>query len=306
MLPPSDTGRRRLSSLPRLEFQTQPLNLQVQDSQADSRSPSSSPRLPTMASFSLVGALEFRSVISSLQQDAAGLTLSAFDSPLTPLTPYPGGHYHGYGHPRSRSRGSIHSVSAQTWETSSDVPLSDRSPLPPATSLAPDDSDHHTPEVPLIHIDTDSELPIPEISHIPPSPIPDSGSDVGNHIVAEPSQEAGFVLAHACHILFPTLHGFHAKSLLGKTAAILATPAVFALTITLPVVVGPYDSLGYRHEKPSAITDTLVTFEEDESEHLIDEVEEVHGLHFNKWLMALQCTLGPLFCVAVLLSTFLA
>jgi solute carrier family 24 (sodium/potassium/calcium exchanger), member 6 len=257
-----------------------------------------------MPSFSLVGALEFRSVISSLQQDATGYTLSAFDSPLTPLTPYPGGHYHGYGHPRSRSRGSIRSVSAQTWDTSSDVPLSDRSPLPPATSLVPDDSDIQTAEVPLIHIDSDSELQIPEISHIPPSPIPDSGSDIAHDIVAEPSQEAGFVLAHACHILFPTLHGFHTKSLLGKSAAILATPAVFALTITLPVVVGPYDSSVYRHEKPPTINDTLVVFEGDGSEHVIDEVEEeVHGLHFNKWLMALQCTLGPLFCVVVLLGT---
>jgi solute carrier family 24 (sodium/potassium/calcium exchanger), member 6 len=257
-----------------------------------------------MPSFSLVGALEFRSVISSLQQDAAGHSLSAFEPPLTP---YPGGHYHSYGFSRSRSRGSIHSGSVHTWDSSSDVPLDDRSPLPPAPSLLPDDSDFHPAEAPLNLIDSDAEPQIPEITQTPASPILDTNSDVAHHMVAARPQGVGLVLARTCHILFPTLHGFRVKSLLGKAAAVLATPAVFALTITLPVAVGPQDNAGYRHEKASTINDTLVLLEGDETELVvIDEVEEeAYGLQFNKWLMAFQCTLGPLFCVAVLFSTLI-
>ena len=33
--------------------------------------------------------------------------------------------------------------------------------------------------------------------------------------------------------------------------------------------------------------------------------EELHGLKFNRWLMAVQCALAPLFCVAILFGGFL-
>jgi hypothetical protein len=43
------------------------------------------------------------------------------------------------------------------------------------------------------------------------------------------------------------MHESKIKNLLGigKVAAVFSAPAVFVLTITLPVVVRPYDSLGY-------------------------------------------------------------
>jgi sodium/potassium/calcium exchanger 6 len=103
------------------------------------------------------------------------------------------------------------------------------------------------------------------------------------------------------------MHEFKTKSLLGKFAAVFAAPAVFALTITLPVVVRPYDSLGRRYEKDPSTVNTLTTFEEDGIERTLiaEEVvlEEMHELKFNKWLMAVQCAFGPLFCTAVLFST---
>ena len=252
-----------------------------------------------MPSFSLVGALEFRSVISSLQQEAAGSELGTFE-PL--LTPYFGGHYHGFGHSRSRSRGSMYSES----NASSDVPLSDRSPLPPAPLPAPDQGPP-LPESPLILIDSDIEPRIPEISHTPASPRSDTDSDVAHHIVATRHQRVRLALTRTSHILFPTMHEFKTKSLLGKVAAVFAAPAVFALTITLPVVVRPYDSPGYRYEKASSMVNTLTTFEEDGIERTLAAEEvvlgEVHELKFNKWLMAVQCAFGPLFCTAVLFST---
>ena len=246
-----------------------------------------------MPSFSLVGALEFRSVISSLQQEAPGTSLGTFEPRLTP---YIGGHYHGMGHSRSRS----HSGSIQTSDASSDVPLNDRSPLPRASRLTPDQG-HSLPESPLI---LRTEPQIPEISHTPASPRSDNSSDVAHYEVATRRQTVRLALERMCHILFPTMHEFKTKSLLGKVAAVFAAPAVFALTITLPVVVEPYDSLGDRYEKaPSAIN----AFEEDGIERtLVAEdvvLGEMHELRFNKWLMAVQCAFGPLFCTAVLFST---
>ena len=247
-----------------------------------------------MPSFSLVGALEFRSVISSLQQEAAGSSLGTFEPRLTP---YIGGHYHG--HSRSRS----HSGSMHTSDASSDVPLSDRSPLPRTSHLALDQGPSLL-EPPLIHINSDTGPQIPEISHTPASPRSDNSSDIAHHEVATRRQTVHLVLKHICHILFPTMHGFTTKSLLGKVAAVFAAPAVFALTITLPVAVGPCDSLGERYEKAPS---TIDTFEEDGIERtLVAEdvvLGEMHELRFNKWLMAVQCAFGPLFCSAVLFST---
>lgn len=84
-----------------------------------------------------------------------------------------------------------------------------------------------------------------------------------------------------------------------------AAPAVLALTITLPVVVTPYDS-PYVHEKTVVPDSGLNSFEEEGIERALiaeEEVEEeIHELHYNKWLMAAQCALGPLFCVSVLFS----
>ena len=249
-----------------------------------------------MPSFSLVGALEFRSVIASLHQDAAGSSLNAFEPPLTP---YPGGHYHGYAHSRSVSRGSA-------WEPSSDVPLIDRSPLPPVPSLPIDDSVHRPTETPLILIHGDTEPLIPEISYLPESSHSDTASDVTHPLVPTRRQGVALAFSRTFHTLFPTLHSFHTKSLLGKAVAVLAAPAVFALTVTLPVVVRPYVSARYRHEKATSANNTLVPFEEDGIERALiaDEVvqEELHELHFNKWLMGVQCILGPLFCVAVFFS----
>ena len=246
-----------------------------------------------MPSFSLVGALEFRSVISSLQQDATGSSLGNFE-PL--LTPYIGGRYH---HSRSRS----HSGSIHTSDASSDVPLSDRSSLPRASHLAPDQGSS-LPESPLILINNDTEPSVPEISHTLPSLRLDNNSDIAYHEVTTHRQTVRLALKSMCHILFPTMHDFKTKSLLGKVLAVFAAPSVFALTITLPVVVGSsYDGLGDRYEKAS----TINTFEEDGIERtLVAEdvvLREMHELRFNKWLMAVQCAFGLLFCTAVVFST---
>ncbi|OSX57746.1 hypothetical protein POSPLADRAFT_1049946 [Postia placenta MAD-698-R-SB12] len=97
-----------------------------------------------------------------------------------------------------------------------------------------------------------------------------------------------------------------ALSFLGKIAAVLAAPAVMALTLTLPVVVTAYHDSSREREKlhGGGSENRLIDFEEEGVERALiaeDEVEEeMHELKYNKWLMAVQCTLGPLFCVAIL------
>lgn len=118
------------------------------------------------------------------------------------------------------------------------------------------------------------------------------------------------VVARTCHIIFPTLHHWTEKQFLGKVVSVFAAPAVMALTLTLPVVVTPYIGSQDAFEKPNGGDPRLIDFEEEgvEIERALiaeEEVEEeMHELKFNKWLMAAQCALGPLFCTGILFSEF--
>jgi len=118
-------------------------------------------------------------------------------------------------------------------------------------------------------------------------------------------QGLGDGFGDAFHALFPTLHNLREQSILGKIACIFAAPAVTLLTLTLPVVVTPYECThGSREKHYQSADGRLVDFEEEGVERVLiaeEEVEEnMHELKFNKWLMAAQCILGPLFCVKVL------
>jgi hypothetical protein len=117
---------------------------------------------------------------------------------------------------------------------------------------------------------------------------------------------------------------------MGKVASLLAAPAVLALTLTLPVQVTPRTTIPAEEKMPftSATAGTLlngvgipearlVDFEEEgmSAERLLTAEEDADAddatsnldtgairqeLRFNKYLMAAQMVLGPLFCVAVL------
>jgi sodium/potassium/calcium exchanger 6 len=95
---------------------------------------------------------------------------------------------------------------------------------------------------------------------------------------------------------------------LGKVASVFAAPAVLALTLTLPVMVTPYENSHTHEEKIQGSEGRLIDFEEEGIERALIAEEEVqedmHEMKFNKWLMAAQCALGPLFCVGVLFGEF--
>jgi sodium/potassium/calcium exchanger 6 len=73
-------------------------------------------------------------------------------------------------------------------------------------------------------------------------------------------------------------------------------------------MVTPYESSHAHEEKTQGSEGRLIDFEEEGIERALiaeEEVqEEMHEMKFNKWLMAAQCALGPLFCVGVLFGEF--
>ena len=246
-----------------------------------------------MPSFSLIGALEFRQVVASLASQAAGDPLNLHLYQESPLTPYVRGHYpHHHSHSSaSRPR----TPDQDPWDpVAGGVQLHERSPrVSPTASVERLDQ------------------------MIFPSNTP-SETDTASHQFTPPSkrQRVGHTLYRTWHTLFPTLHHFWDKSFLGKIVALFAAPAVMALTITLPVVVTPYTGEGSTEKLPTvesgSVDSRLIDFEEEgvEGERaLIAEeelVEELDELEYNKWLMAAQCTFGPLWCVAVLFGKFAA
>ncbi|KAF8992834.1 Sodium/calcium exchanger protein-domain-containing protein [Cyathus striatus] len=252
------------------------------------------PPLPhIMPSFSLIGAIEFREVVAGLRNSAAGSSLNMFESPVTP---YAGGHYHS--HPTSRTRTprtSLTSHDVEEWDAAfNDVPLDERSrPMSDYFGEAPRQSRDHTP--------------VPSIFRTPASPTASESATSEIQRYSPPTRWRRMLhtLYQIYHTLFPTFHRFKEQSILGQIACIFAAPAVLMLTLTLPVVVTRYNCNHSSREKHlSHAEGRLVDFEEEGVERILVAEEEVedgmHELTFNKWLMAVQCVLGPLFCAKIL------
>jgi solute carrier family 24 (sodium/potassium/calcium exchanger), member 6 len=245
-----------------------------------------------LASFSLLGALEFRSVVTSLRRDSAAPILYAFESPHN--SGFAGAHYH------RRSRESAHG-----FDTESNI------------SQSPSLGDYRTPTL------ADSPLRVQPLQYSPkqiaaretPRSLPSlEGALPSSNISAPLNVDTGTQVStkrskrgrvwklagQIARVVFPTLHRLRTKSVLGIMASILAAPAVLLLTISLPVVIShtPDES------KPQELLreGQLIDLEPSESEEaILYEAQEdaQDGLTFNKWLTATQLTLGPLFVVAV-------
>ncbi|KAH7907936.1 Sodium/calcium exchanger protein-domain-containing protein [Hygrophoropsis aurantiaca] len=319
---------------PRLGLQTQLPPRPRSRIESPSPSPLQTPHLTQMPSFSLVGALEFRQVVAELQNQASSSSLNIFDSPITP---YAGGRYH-HRH-RSSSHNSVHlhspshSQELDPWDTALGLQLNDRSPRMSRRldESITEDRDREEEYAPSRGEDVEPSpmtIPtIPSISRTPASPLSSASSstDVEGYIPIIPTrrQRIGRILSRTYHILFPSLHHFRDKTLIGKIVSLLAAPAVMALTLTLPVVVMPYESIDAREEKlhssqhghhhnhhgnGNGVETRLVDFEEegvDVARALIAEEEvqeDLHEMKYNKWLMAAQCACGPVFGVGVLFS----
>ncbi|KAJ7739766.1 Sodium/calcium exchanger protein-domain-containing protein [Mycena maculata] len=265
-----------------------------------SRTPSPARSFGAMPSFSLVGALEFRQVVASLQHEGSGSSLNIFDSPFTP---YAGGHYNSF---RSRSR--TLSREGNPWDAALGLPLDERSRprvvVTPALNLS-EEPENYFDASPVEGISHSQGTSVPSISRTPASPTVSDG-DTESQNFPSPTRRQRFlhVIASVYHIIFPSLLRFRSKTVLGQIASAFATPAVMLLTLTLPVVVTPYESAHHSREKTPRVEANLIDFEEEGIERILiaeEEVEEeMHGMVYNKWLNAVQFTFGPLFCATVL------
>lgn len=292
---PSSPRQRARSAPDALRIQTDvPIPL--------ARAPSPSPSLGKLPSFSLIGALEFRDVVSSLKNEAAASSLGIFDSPVAP---YAGGHYHRpvSKSPRS-SRQAMHSSLDEN--SNNDLRLGPRH----TSSVDSDATVHDQPTSgPSDYFSERHELPY--IMRTPASPSVSTSEAGSEEQLYTPSkrQRIWSIFRQTFHTLFPTLSNLRQQSLLAQVACVFAAPAILGLTLTLPVVVTPYGSDPASPEKMLTGGDArLVDFEEEGEERVLIAEEEtqenMHQLQFNRWLMAAQCVLGPLFCVAVLFGIF--
>ncbi|KAF8656846.1 hypothetical protein AX16_002393 [Volvariella volvacea WC 439] len=311
--PTSLTVPQPFPSRPRAVSHPGPLRLQTHDlprrPHSRTPSPTASPRFSLMPSFSLVGALEFRHVVTSLQQKAQSPGLSLFDTP----TPFAGGHYHTHALPRHHTAHTPHlDPNIDPWDAAlSGMRLDNRQQNYLLATPAPTDDPGEllfegSANAPHAHQRGDA-TPVPSIFRTPASPTASYSNT--ETTVDMPLTKWGrfvYILRHVYHTLFPTLHHFQNKSILGQLASLVAAPAVMMLTITLPVVLTPYSSSSSAHEKISSADGRLIEFEEEGFERVLtaeDEVqEEMHELSFNKWLTAAQCICGPLFCSTILFS----
>ncbi|PPQ66549.1 hypothetical protein CVT24_007114 [Panaeolus cyanescens] len=275
-----------------------------------SRSPSpSSSRVNQLPSFSLVGAIEFRDIVSSLQPHAA----APLDAWTQPITPFAGGHYHPPLSARSSRTvpNSLHNsvadinnehsmtrLSAHPEASDEQHPLSFSAPIDYFTS------NHHIPR------DPESQSLVPTINQVPASPsdtLSLTDTELANSIVIDRRPKWQRALSAAFQILFPTLQGLHKASIISMITRITAVPPIFALTLTLPVVVTPHQSQQMSTDKmPEEQALSALSTGEDDVLVAEDLVEAgLHGgLTFNKYLMAAQCVFGPLFCVKVILDGY--
>ncbi|KAF5377342.1 hypothetical protein D9757_008027 [Collybiopsis confluens] len=263
------------------------------------------PHFAHMPSFSLVGALEFRQVVTSLRNEASASSLNMFDSSITP---YAGGHYHARSRSRPRSPSTVHDYERDPWDAA--LALGERTPsfrVTPVTGDSRPTSADFSGNVQFHDLSASISSTIPAISHTPASPTAtESDADSQNYAPVSYSrwQRAKHLLGVCNHILFPTLHHFRTQSVLGQIASVFAAPAVMLLTLTLPVVVTPYVS-GHTSREKRGNSHSLVDFEEEGDERVLiadEEVENEMHVGFNKWLTAVQVILGPLFCVMVLFT----
>jgi len=287
-------------------------------------------------SFSLLGALEFRDVISALRSQSNEASLDVFE----PTTPQQESRVERLRRLRSGSfrtptRNQSEDTEVDPWDAALGVPLATRRSF----------EDEPSTDVPHLTVST-APLAVQLPNKADPATRSSTDVTATSPTLAQPQGEISLgkqlenararptLALQVYRTLFPSLQNFGSKSWVGRIAAVLCIPALFALTITLPVVVTS-DS----HSMPEPLgmnvpeiaregrlidldADVEAGADQDGFSHMTDEVaaelceglqdvllaeeevlEAIHGASYNKWLTATQCVFGPLLCWAVLFGT---
>lgn len=234
------------------------------------RPPMDGPR-PT---FSLIGAIEFRDAVNALRKESAAAAAAEQGRHLVDAgqlsgqlddllgepsvvadyfggggSPYPSGHYHSHGHGhhhhargggRSPSRpGHSRQASASAFRRPEEPARVESTPLLPGGNLQARVGDIRRASADAIRDLGRGGSPAVEATSttfldVEPGSIPlTSGNPPSRQTDPQTWQRTS---RHILHILFPALQGFREKSISGKVLGIFASPAIFALTVTLPVV----------------------------------------------------------------------
>lgn len=230
---------------------------------------SESTTTPSLPHFSLLTALEFRDIVSSLQHQANFSGLSPLDNSISSLTS------RHYRTPSVRSRFSL-----------------SRTPL---TSVFENESNFVEDG---LSVQRTLNQMAPEGSHS----LTNGSSAVAPQSYVSPGSRQTFlnILYSICRILFPHLRDFSEKSFFSLVVAILATPGVVALTLTLPVVPSFHNPTSNNYPVVSVPEGQLI--DEPENEMLEAQNFGQKDYQSNRGLVTVQCILGPPFCAVSLLG----
>lgn len=265
----------------------------------NSSSTSSSPTGNTIRP-SLFGALEFRNVLQNLNDSRS---VKSFNIPLEvtqssetssstqPVTAseFPSESSLGYESAQSRSA-SYSNQRANSYDQSVDIPH----------LIVTDEQDEEVDDVfEHDYSPTDYERAVsPDLDHYSDNP---RNSLLGDHVpismLRRSSHSRGSLLQEKVFykfkpffdvvvILCPTLDGFTKKSLMNKIICVITAPAIFLLTITVPVIES--DAI----EKEEGTTD----YDPRTTSLPVIQTSKVY-ITVVRWLLIIQAFCGPLFTV---------
>lgn len=147
------------------------------------------------------------------------------------------------------------------------------------------------------------------------SPVTLSPASVSSFVLPEPIQPTRLaVIAHALAVdpqdleivqrtLLPSLQGWRTKSVFGKIMALVATPILLVLTLTLPVFYDAGLQADFFDDEREDNERARLLEEEEEDEIEEDAQAEADGKKkWSQWLTAVQSVCVPVFVTGVLAS----
>jgi solute carrier family 24 (sodium/potassium/calcium exchanger), member 6 len=219
----------------------------------------------------------------------------------------------GFHFPSGDEEHTIRSTSATTYTPEEDDIDPKSAPL--SRPLEQVHNEHSSSVVPPLHLDTSVLPPLRSVGVTFQITSPASSPTPSTQISSDQKRLSVWwphFLPHPYILyttLFPTVPGFRSKSGLRKILSIFAIPAVFCLTVTLPVIDPELQDPSIPSPEVSPETATLAN---DERRSDIPRPsspqfpEVVVRRVWNRWLAGIQCLLAPLFVAFIFFRIILS